>query len=126
MLNAQEGLIKILVVDDEVIIRQLMGEILDVLGYEAILCGSPLEAIQIFTERHAEIALVFIDMMMPEMSGKQLYKEFTKIDLNKKVIVLSGYADDQEIQSLLDEGIAGFVQKPVSIKTLSGIIEQNL
>lgn len=117
---------KILVIDDEDVIRELMGEILDMLGYEPILCGSPVEAIKLFTNRHKEISLVFMDMMMPEISGRQLYQEFIKIDASKKVIVLSGYSMEHETKKLIEDGVTAFIQKPVSIKELSKIILENI
>ncbi|MBC7961248.1 MAG: response regulator [Vallitaleaceae bacterium] len=117
---------KILVVDDEDIIRDLMGEILTLLGYEPILCGSPVDSIQLYLERHDEISLIFIDMIMPEISGRQLFDEFMKIDPTKKVIVLSGYSMEHETQKLLEDGVSAFVQKPVSIKELSKIISENI
>ncbi|PKM51340.1 MAG: hypothetical protein CVV02_06970 [Firmicutes bacterium HGW-Firmicutes-7] len=117
---------KILVIDDEDVIRELMGEILDMLGFVPILCGSPVEAIQLFSDLHNEISLVFMDMMMPEISGRQLYHEFVKIDANKKVIVLSGYSMEHETKKLMEDGITAFIQKPVSIKELSKIINENI
>lgn len=117
---------KILVIDDEDVIRELMGEILEMLGYEAILCGSPLEAIKLFGNQHQEISLVFMDMMMPEIGGRQLYQEFTKIDPTKKVIILSGYSMEHETKKLMEDGITAFIQKPVTISELTRIILENI
>ncbi len=125
-IHKETGMKKILVVDDEDIIRELMGEILTLLGYEAILCGSPIEAIQLFNERHSEISLVFVDMIMPEISGRQLYEAFLKIDPTKKIVVLSGYSMEHGMNELLESGISAFVQKPVSIKELSKVIQENI
>jgi CheY-like chemotaxis protein len=108
------------------VIRELMGEILDMLGYVPILCGSPVEAIKLFSDLHKEISLVFMDMMMPEIGGRQLFQEFIKIDPTKKVIVLSGYAMEYETKRLMEDGITAFIQKPVSIKQLSKIINENI
>lgn len=117
---------KILVVDDEDIIRELMGEILTLLGYEPLLCGSPIDAIELFKNRHSEISLVFIDMIMPQISGRQLFEEFIKIDAATKVVILSGYSMGYETKKLMEDGISAFVQKPVSIKELSRIIQENI
>lgn len=117
---------KILVVDDEDIIRELMGEILTLLGYEPLLCGSPVDAIELFKNRHGEISLVFIDMIMPEISGRQLFEEFLKIDPSIKVVILSGYSMGYETNKLIEEGVSAFVQKPVSIKELAKVIQENI
>lgn len=115
---------KVLVVDDEEIIRELMGEILDMLGYEPILCGSPYEALELFRNQHKNISLVFLDMIMPELSGRQLFEMLSRIDPNKKIVILSGYSSEAKL--LMDEGVSAYVQKPVSIKELSRVIKEQI
>lgn len=117
---------KILVVDDEYIIRNLLGEILTSLGYEPILCESPVEALVLFKKRHEEISLVFTDMVMPEISGRQLFQEFVRINPSIKVVILSGYSVEHEINKLIEDGVSAFIQKPVSIKELSRVIQENI
>lgn len=124
MINYPESKKKILVIDDEALIRELMGEVIKMLGYEPILCGLPTEAIQLFLNLHNEISLVFMDMMMPEINGMQLYQEFAKIDASKNVIILSGYALDCETEKLIEDGITAFIQKPISVKEISEIINK--
>lgn len=116
----------ILVVDDERLIRDLMNDILQILGYDVVVCGSPIEAIDIYKDRKDEISLIIMDMIMPVMNGRQLYQEINKIDQNNKVILLSGYSEESEIEQLLSDGILAFIQKPVSIGKLTEVIEYAL
>lgn len=116
----------ILVVDDEEIIRDLMSDILQMLGYDVLVCGSPIEAIDIYKERKEDISLIIMDMIMPKMNGRQLYQEINKIDENNKVILLSGYSEEHEIEQLMSEGILAFIQKPVSIGKLTKVIQYAL
>jgi CheY-like chemotaxis protein len=116
----------ILVVDDERIIRDLMDDILQMLGYDVIACGSPVEAIDIYKDKQDEISLIIMDMIMPVMNGRQLYNEINKINKNNKVILLSGYSEEHEIEQLLSDGILAFIQKPVSIDKLTEVIEYAL
>ena len=115
---------RILVIDDEAIIRELLNDILTMLGYEVIITGSPKEAIEIFTKEHENIHLVILDMIMPEMNGRQLFKRLKEIDQTVKGILLSGYSMEGEVEKSLSEGIIDFVQKPVSIKELSEILSR--
>lgn len=114
---------KIIIIDDENTILELLGEVIRSLGYEPILCEYPKEAIEIYRQQCSEIVLIILDMIMPQLSGRQLYQELMKIDDSKNAIVLSGYAIEEEIQKLIQEGIYGFLQKPISVKELSEIVE---
>jgi len=116
--------IRILVIDDEAIIRDLLKDILDMLGYEVLVTGSPLEAIHIFEKEHQNIHLVILDMIMPEMNGRQLFRELKRINPTVKGILLSGYSLEGEVEKSLSEGIIDFLQKPVSIKELSSVLER--
>lgn len=96
------------------------------LGYEPILCGLPTEAINIFSKYHDEISLIFMDMIMPEINGRQLFKEFIKINSSKKVIILSGFTFEHEAEELFQDGITDFIQKPISVKEITDIIIKHI
>ncbi|MDA3845504.1 MAG: response regulator [Vallitaleaceae bacterium] len=116
--------IRILVIDDEAIIRDLLKDILEMLNYEVLITGSPKEAIQIFASEHKSIHLVILDMIMPEMNGRQLFRELKCIKPSVKGILLSGYSLEGEVEKSLSEGIIDFLQKPVSIKELSSVLQR--
>lgn len=119
-----ENQTRVLVIDDEEIIRDLLNDILTMLGYDAIITGSPQEALTIFEEQHKDIHLVILDMIMPEMNGRQLFNQLKAIEPNVKGILLSGYSLEGEVEKSLSEGIIDFLQKPVSIKELSEVLER--
>ncbi|MDF1617706.1 response regulator [Petrocella sp. FN5] len=116
----------ILIVDDEVVILNLLKDILDMLGYNVVLCISPEEALEVFSHYRKSIDLIIMDMMMPRMNGLQLYRKICQVDSNNKVILLSGYSMVQVTAQLLDEGVVGFMQKPVTIKKLEEAIQKAL
>jgi CheY-like chemotaxis protein len=116
----------ILIVDDEVVILSLLRDILDMLGYNVVLCLSPEEALEVFTHDRMYIDLIIMDMMMPGMNGLQLYRRICQVDSNNKVILLSGYSMVHVTAQLLEEGVVGFVQKPVTIKKLDEAIQKAL
>lgn len=115
-----EGLI--LVVDDEEMIRQTAQAILEECGYKVILANNGDEGVRLFQERHREIKAVLLDMVMPKKSGKEAYLEMKKIDPHLKVLLASGFKQDERVEAVLDLGVQGFVQKPYSIEILSRAI----
>ncbi|HOS97249.1 MAG TPA: response regulator, partial [Deltaproteobacteria bacterium] len=77
------------------------------------------EALRIFRERHKEIRAVLLDMIMPRMSGKETYQEIKAIDPEVKVLFSSGFKQDERVESVLELGVQGFVQKPYTLHELS-------
>lgn len=112
-----EGLI--LVVDDEEVMRQTAGSILAECGYSVKMAENGEEAVQIFKKFKNEIKAVLLDMVMPKMSGQQTYFELTKIDNNVKVLLVSGFRQDDRVEAILKMGVKGFMQKPYSMATLA-------
>ena len=66
-----------------------------------------------------QIDLVIMDMLMPEMGGKEAFYILKKIDPNIKVLVSSGYVSESEIQDVMDDGAAGFLRKPYRMADLA-------
>ncbi|MBU2515789.1 response regulator [bacterium] len=123
-LQRGEGLI--LVVDDEEIVRSLAEEILEECGYTIITAENGLQAVEIFREKQAEIKLVVLDLIMPKMSGNEAYKKIKKIDPKVKVLLVSGFKQDDRIQTVLDMGITGFLQKPYDLYALANAVKKCL
>ncbi len=117
----RQGTETILLVDDDQNILDLGARFLRDAGYDVILAGNGREALEFFVKNMSRIALIILDLMMPEMDGKQCLKEIKKIDPLAKVLIASGYSHD-EISTTLTDGAAGFVGKPYDIKKLLGLI----
>ena len=79
-------------------------------------------------ERKEEIAIVLLDMIMPGMSGSEVFQRLQSIDPDVKVILCSGYSHEglAGIKELLDSGVKGFVQKPFTRKTIARTLKQVL
>jgi len=119
----QEVLIKssgtILLVDDEEMITQVGGEILEKLGYTVLSAGSGKEAVDLFRRRPDSIDLIILDMVMPDMNGPEVFDRLREIDPGVKVLLSSGYTVEGAARGLLRKGCLGFIQKPYSISDLS-------
>ncbi|MCX6581731.1 MAG: response regulator [Candidatus Aminicenantes bacterium] len=119
-----EGLI--LVVDDEEVMRQTAGSILNECGYSVKMAENGEEAVQVFKKYKNEIKAVLLDMVMPRMSGQQTYIELIKIDKNVKVLLVSGFKQDDRVEAILRMGVKGFMQKPYTLAALANKLSQLL
>ena len=109
----------LLFVDDEEGILEIGQLLLEKLGYKVIRASGGREAVEVFKHKKEEIALVLLDMIMPDLSGSETYDEMRKIDPEVKVMLSSGYSINGQAKKILERGCKGFIQKPFSIKDLS-------
>jgi DNA-binding NtrC family response regulator len=116
----------ILLVDDEEILLDLGRDILQNYGYKVITTSNPLEAVEIYRARHPEIALVVTDIMMPQMTARELYPQLKDINPSVKVLLSSGFSADGVAQSIIEQGACGFLSKPYRIKEMAAIIRDAL
>ena len=109
----------ILLVDDEEGTIQVEKLMLRELGYQVVPALSGKEAIELYKEKMVDFDLVALDMIMPEMNGKDTYAALKKINPEVKVLLVSGYSLNKQIEELMDKGCNGFIQKPFDIVQLS-------
>jgi len=109
----------VLVIDDEEIIRVATKNILETCGYEVILAKNGIEGIAVYSERSANIDVVMLDMCMPKISGKDTYIKLREINYDVKVLMSSGFKQDQRVLESLALGVDDFIQKPFSMHELS-------
>jgi len=110
---------KILIVDDEEIIRNIAKEILINAGYSVLTAKNGVEAIDIYKNHFPYITAVLLDFIMPQQSAKETYTALTIINPEVKVILTSGFKPNEKIDSLLSLGIQGYLQKPYSVTKLT-------
>ncbi len=117
---------RILVVDDEEMIRNLARELLVELGYRVDLAEDGAAAVEQFRDHHPTIALVLLDMIMPNMDGAETYRTLKDIDPSVRVVLLSGYSVTEKAGKILDQGASGYVQKPFDAAELSKAVAEAL
>ncbi len=115
----------ILLVDDENYVLNVLGDILEFLGYQVVKKNSGKEALQYYREHQNEINYVIIDMKMPEWDGKTTLRELQKVNPNIKAILTSGI-DEGPIEDINLTGVKGFLRKPYSINQVSKSMEEIL
>jgi len=116
----------VLIVDDEKSIRKVLIRLIKSFGYNFYEAGSGKEAIEIYEKNKDEIDLVLLDMIMPEMSGEEVFERLRKITPDIKIIISSGYSADGKAKKIMKKGCQGFLPKPFDIKELSKKIKEVL
>ena len=117
-----KGTASILVVDDEEIVRKLTARMLQRLGYKVAVCKDGAEGVEYYRKAWEQVDLVILDMIMPKLDGRDTFIAMRKINPDIKAILSSGYGLNAEAQSILDEGVRRFLQKPFQIATLSQVV----
>jgi PAS domain S-box-containing protein len=121
---------KILVMDDEPYIRELIGNILTSIGYDVGFAKDGREAIDIYQKEQREnkpFDLVIMDLTIPGgMGGKEAIKNLLKIYPKAKVIVSSGYSTDGVLANYRSYGFCGRIIKPFKIDEVSKIVSETI
>ncbi|HEX3034302.1 MAG TPA: PAS domain S-box protein [Thermodesulfobacteriota bacterium] len=124
--NARVGSGRILVMDDEEIIRQVAGDILSQIGYEVEFAKDGREAIELYKrarESNRPFDAVIMDLTVPGgMGGKLAIEKLISIDPEVKAIVASGYSNDPVMAEYERYGFRGIITKPYKIEELSETI----
>jgi PAS domain S-box-containing protein len=122
--NILAGSGTILLVDDEEMIIDVGAQVLEKLGYEVLTARHGKEAIEVYQQNSQRVAIVILDLIMPEMGGGETYDRLKEMDPDVKVLLSSGYSLDGQATEILNRGCDGFIQKPFSIKALSQKLRQ--
>jgi two-component system, cell cycle sensor histidine kinase and response regulator CckA len=124
--SVRRGRETVLLIDDEEMIIDVGCGLLGELGYTVIPARSGQEALDIYRERHAEIDIVVMDMIMPGMGGGETFDRLRQINPRAKVLLSSGYSINGQASQILERGCDGFIQKPFNLQQLSAKLRQIL
>jgi CheY-like chemotaxis protein len=117
--KALKGSETILLIDDEDIVIDVGGQILERLGYRALTARSGKEAIEIYRANKNKINIVILDVIMPDMGGGETYDRLKEINPEIKVLLSSGYSINGQASEIMNRGCNGFIQKPFNVEQLS-------
>ncbi len=106
----------VLVVDDIESVRTFLCEALRMFGYSVICAEDGRDGLRKFIENKDKIHVMLLDIVMPELSGIELFNKIVKLGSNAKVLFMSGYNDVVDKTNLRDE--IKCLSKPFEIKTL--------
>lgn len=126
MADTPKGSGLILIVDDEPILLDITSAMLIENGYDVLTAKDGVEALEVFQDKHKELDGVLLDMVMPNLSGLETFKQMQVINSEVKVFLMSGFKHDHRVQSLLDRGVCKFIQKPFTINEISKVLYKQL
>lgn len=118
-----QGSGRVLLVDDEEIVRDIGAVMLKELGLKVVTAKDGVDALEMFKSGN-DISFVILDLTMPNMSGDECFEELKRISPDVKVIISSGYSEQEVTQKFIGKGVAGFVQKPYRLAELEEAIKR--
>ena len=128
--KALEG--TILIVDDQEMVRTMVADLLGGMNFNVLMASDGFDAVEQFrrmreqTDRDQTRDLVILDMILPEIDGRETYRRLKEIDPEVKVLMSTGYDVDNKMTEVLSDGAVGFIQKPYHIDKLVGIVKEHI
>jgi PAS domain S-box-containing protein len=116
----------ILVVDDEDGVRQVAADLLRSMGFDVLLAADGLEALERFRECTVPIRVTLMDLTMPHLDGVETFLELRRLDPACRVILTSGYNQQEAVEEFIGKGLTGFLQKPFLTAELVRALRQAL
>jgi len=102
----------ILVVDDEDSVRTIAARMLELFGFSVLLAADGRQGLETYRIHQEKISAVVLDMTMPHLNGEELFREIRRIRSDAKVLLVSGYNEQDATDRFAGKGLDGFLQKP--------------
>lgn len=116
----------ILVVDDEETVRTLSRKMVERSGFTTLTACDGREAVDVFRQNADKIVCVLLDLTMPHMNGAQAFHELRKIRSDVRVILSSGFDEQEVARRFAGAGMAGFIEKPYTRAALISVLRRTL
>src|SRR5882724_2558529 len=121
-----EGKGTVLLVDDDESVRAVGRKMLERIGFAVVTASDGAEAIARFRERADDIICAIVDLTMPHVDGAETFRELRRMRPGVRVILSSGYNEQDVTQRFVGKGLAGFIQKPYQLSTLVAVLQEVL
>jgi PAS domain S-box-containing protein len=109
----------VLVIDDEPHVRTIAKRMLEHCGFTVLTAEEGQHGVKIFGDHAADIVCVLLDMTMPKMDGPETFRQIRRINPQARVLLMSGYNEQEAISRFAGKGIAGFLPKPFTLGDLT-------
>ena len=116
----------ILLVDDEEFLCDMGSQLLTRAGYTVLTATNGREALDLYGKERSDISLVILDLIMPEMGGKECFQELVNINPQVRVILSSGFLSNGTTEEARIFGVRGLVEKPYNMRQLLGLVRDVL
>jgi len=117
---------RILLVDDNESIANVIGIMLQKFGYKVTTFGDSREAVKVFSEKPSEFDLVITDYKMPYLNGKEVAEKMIRIRSDIPIILCTAYPDLVSSESARPMGFRGFILKPFGYQELAKLVRRVL
>lgn len=124
--SSRRGHETILIVDDSSALRLVFSKVIEGAGYDVLVAPDGFAALEVAEAHAGPIDLLLTDVVMPRMSGRELYEQLGTRDPDLRVVFSSGYARDDVLRYGIEDGRFSFVQKPISNDELLERIREEL
>ncbi|NOG45154.1 MAG: PAS domain S-box protein [Calditrichaeota bacterium] len=116
----------ILLVEDDKMVSNVTGQLLESLGYRVTVMNDSVQSLKVFKNNPDSFDLVITDQIMPGLTGLNLSLELMKIRKEILIILMSGYSETIDEEIVYDLGIKGYINKPVGKRTLGKLTREIL
>lgn len=116
----------VMVVDDEPYLVELAKQFLNRAGYQAQCFTDSRVALEWYRENYSSVDLIVLDMKMPRMDGRSFFDQAMRINKKSRIVILSGYIQDDAAQDILERGALHFFHKPLKYPELLDWISRNI
>lgn len=114
----------VIVADDEPSVRKVTARALRGMGFEVLEAEDGQAAVELFEQHRDRVVLVLLDMTMPRMNGQAAFRAIRALDPGAKVVLMSGYTEQEAAEQFSEGGLAGFLQKPYELRGLQELVRQ--
>ncbi|NUQ80204.1 MAG: response regulator [Bacteroidetes bacterium] len=116
---------RILVIDDEYLIRHLMTDVLSSVNFRVVTAPDGEEGMRLYREAPESWDLVILDMVMPVMNGEEVFRQIITQNPSQRVLICSGYNDRYEVDSMIQDGAIGLLAKPFNLRELFTFLKKS-
>lgn len=116
----------ILICDDNENVRRVMATMLKSLKYDVLMANDAAQCLEKYRENINDVALIILDDIMPNMTGRECFYELKKINNNIKVVIITGYRQTNYPEKIFKDGLLDLLRKPISIEQLSDCLRRCL
>jgi len=117
--SAAKRALRILLVDDDLTVRDVSRQMIESLGHEVLCCESGTQAVAEYAERWREIDLAIVDLVMPGMDGRETFDALRNINPAIVALLATGYGIHGEAHDVVRDGMCGLLEKPFSMEELA-------
>ena len=117
---------RVLIIDDDETVCSMLKIALERLGFDVVAAGDGRQGLEALRERPGEFGLVFLDLTMPHMDGEETFRGIRLQRPECRVVLMSGYNEQEATSHFVGKGLAGFLQKPFDLDDLARVVREAL